>query len=172
MLDRNFLTFSFPGYYINLYEKCEKVLPVFYARGKTKPVAPNHHIDLSLLSQLISISGADISETTGETWTFKGGSVIGSRLKSQMNWQHVPNDFFNEMIHANFGKIKPVPTENMKNIFNKTSKVFASMEHPIRNTAVVYDIELRREIIRATPRPRYIREIATGITKAGFQVVA
>ena len=145
---------------------------MFYARGKTKPVSPNHHIDLSLLSQLISISGAEISENIGETWTFKGGSVVGSRLKSQMNWQHVPNDFFDEKIYANFGKIKPVPTENMKNIFNKTSKIFATMEHPIRNTAVSYDMELRNEIIRATPRPRYIREMATGITKAGFQVVA
>ena len=45
------------------------------------------------------------------------------------------------------------------------------MEHPIRNSAVAYDVELRREIIRATPRPRYIQEMATGITKAGFQIV-
>ena len=143
---------------------------MFYARGKTKPIPPNHHIDLSLLSQLISISGADISESIGETWTFKGGSVIGSRLKSQMNWQYVPNDFFKEKIHANFGRIKPVPTENMENIFNKTSKIFATMEHPIRNSAVAYDEDLRHEIIRATPRPRYIREMATGITKAGFKI--
>ena len=67
--------------------KCEKVLPVFYARGKSKPVTPNHHIDLSLLSQLISISGSENSEAVGETWAFKGGSgklqVIDSNLVAQ-----------------------------------------------------------------------------------------
>ena len=86
-----------------------------------------------------------------------------------MNWQNVPSDFFSEKVQARFGKIKPVPTENMKDIFGQTSRAFATMEHPIRNTAVEYDMELRREIIRATPRPLYIREMATRITKNLFR---
>ena len=86
-----------------------------------------------------------------------------------MNWQNVPPEFFNEKMPANFGKIKPVPTENIKNIFGKTARSFAAMAHPIKNAAVKYDMDLRHEIIRATPRPLYIRDMATRITKNLFR---
>ena len=162
------------GLYFNIIMNRSLAPPLFFRRGVNDFVTPNHHVDMVELSKLITITDPQKygsfckSEENGDLWLVKSSQVVESRIKMSTKWWKFKNtDYFQKEVDFHNGW-REQPVDKMHLLYQKSNASCSAMEHPIRGWTVNYNQTLMNEIIRATPRPKYIRDLATRITRKIF----
>ena len=161
------------GIYFNIVMNRSLVPSLFYRRGVNEKVAPHHHVDMRELGKLITLSephlfGAFCNGKTGDRWRVKSSQVVETRVKLSAKWWGLDEgDFFVNKVDFH-NSWREQPTDKINLLFKASNSSCSAMEHPIRGWTVNYNRTVMNEIIRATPRPRYIRDMSRQIWRSLF----
>ena len=135
-----------------------------------------HVLDAEELSKLMSIAEPSqvakkclkLDESGGTIRTGFKQNIPTERIDNLISYYGFENsnlNFFSKNLENDVTKKENLNSTSIANRFNYSESCILQ-EHPFRN--IVYDQSLWREIVRATPRPKYIRNAAKWIRNLLF----